>query len=113
VLPRLTNRAATELLLTGEPFDGPRAVQIGLVNAAVPAVELDATVDRYTASLLRGGPQALAGTKALLRRTGAARLREKLAELTELSVMYFLSPEGAEGAAAFREKRDASWMPKG
>src|SRR2546421_8924897 len=47
VLPRITGRAAAELFLTGEAFDGTRAAQVGLVTAAVPATDLDARVDRY------------------------------------------------------------------
>src|ERR671917_1650644 len=34
VLPRLLPRAGHELFLTGETFDGPRAVRIGLINSA-------------------------------------------------------------------------------
>src|SRR3954452_5699855 len=34
VLPRLTSRAAAELYLTGDVFDGVRAAQIGLVTSA-------------------------------------------------------------------------------
>ena len=45
-----------------------RAAEIGLVTAAVDATELDATVARYTAALVRGAPGALAGAKSLLRR---------------------------------------------
>ena len=44
VLPRLAPRAAAELYLTGDVFDGRRAAEIGLVTAAVPAEELDAAV---------------------------------------------------------------------
>jgi len=101
VLPRLSPRDAAELFLTGAQFDGVRAARIGLVNAAVPAAELDATVDRYVAELLRGAPGALAGTKALLR--DATTLRDDLARLTELSVAYFRSAEGREGIQAFRK----------
>ena len=110
VLPRLTSRAADELYLTGEVFDGTRAAQVGLVTAAVPASELDAAVDRYVDGLLHAAPAALAGTKALLRRrTGP--LRPELAELTALSVTYFHSAEGVEGVAAFRQKRPPNWAP--
>ena len=45
VLPRLLPRAAHELFLTGEKFDAGRAVEVGLLNAAVPADRLDAEVD--------------------------------------------------------------------
>jgi methylglutaconyl-CoA hydratase len=110
VLPKLAPRAAAELYLTGEPFDARRAADIGLVTAAVEAADLDATVSRYTAALLRGAPGALAGAKSLLRRPLAADLRAELAELTRLSVRYFTSAEGIEGVRAFREKRDPAWV---
>jgi len=111
VLPRLTARAAAELYLTGEVFDGARAARVGLVTAAVPAGELDATVTRYTSALVRGGPEALAATKALLRRPRAASFRDEVAALTEISVRHFGSPEGVEGVQALRDKRDPSWVP--
>jgi methylglutaconyl-CoA hydratase len=108
VLPRLSSRAAAELYLTGEVFDGTRAAQVGLVTVAVPATELDAAVSRYTGALLRAAPGALAGTKALLHRR--ADLDAELAELTTLSLSYFHSAEGIEGVAAYRQKRDPAWV---
>jgi methylglutaconyl-CoA hydratase len=111
VLRRLTPRAAAELYLTGEVFDGRRAAEVGLVTAAVPAGEVDAAVERYTAALVRGGPGALAGTKELLHRPPQMTLREELVELSELSSRYFGSDEGMEGVLAFREKRDPYWVP--
>jgi methylglutaconyl-CoA hydratase len=111
VLPRLAPRAAAELYLTGEVFDGVRAAQVGLVTAAVPAADLDQTVARYRRALVLGGPLALAGTKQLLRRTPGENIRADLAELATRSAGYFRSDEGREGVAAFREKRAASWVP--
>jgi methylglutaconyl-CoA hydratase len=111
VLPRLTSRGAAELYLTGDVFDGVRAAQVGLVTAAVPAADLDATVTHYTTALVRGAPGALAGTKRLLRRPTPVTFRDELAELTALTVSYFRSAEGREGVAAFREKRDPYWIP--
>jgi methylglutaconyl-CoA hydratase len=110
VLPRLAPRAAAELLLTGETFDARRAVEIGLVTAAVPAAELDQTVDGYVRALLRAAPGALAGTKELLRDPDTPALRARLAQLTELSVRYFTSDEGREGITALLGKRDPAWV---
>ncbi len=111
VLRRLAPRAAAELYLTGDTFDGRRAAEIGLVTAAVPADALDDAVAAYCSSLVRGAPTALAGTKDLLRRAPAATVREDVAVLGELSTGYFLSPEGREGVTAFRERRDPAWVP--
>ncbi|NLU78938.1 enoyl-CoA hydratase [Micromonospora sp. HNM0581] len=110
VLPRLTSRAAAQLYLTGDPFDGRRAAEIGLVTAAVPAEELDAVVRRYCDSLVRGAPAALAGVKRLLRRPTTVDLRAELTELSALSTDYFLSADGIEGVTAFREKRAPRWV---
>jgi methylglutaconyl-CoA hydratase len=110
VLPRLAPRAAAELYLTGEVFDGVRAAEAGLVTAAVAPSELDATVDRYCRALVRGGPLALAGTKQLLRRRPADNIRSEIADLAARSAGYFRSAEGREGTAAYRDKRPASWV---
>jgi len=112
VLPRLTARAAAELYLTGNVFDGVRAAEIGLVTAAVTAEELDGAVTGYCDALVRGGPLALAGTKQLLRRAPLDDVRTDLADLGARSAGYFKSAEGREGVAAFREKRAASWVPR-
>jgi methylglutaconyl-CoA hydratase len=112
VLPRLLPRAANELFLTGDKFDAARAAEIGLINAAVPADRLDAEVERYTAMLALGAPNALAATKQMLRAPRPASMADDLAEMSALSARYFGSDEGREGMAAFLEKRPPSWVPK-
>jgi methylglutaconyl-CoA hydratase len=112
VLRRLAPRAAAELYLTGDVFDGARAAEIGLVTIAVDAEELDPTMTRLTASVVRGAPGALAGAKDLLRRTPAATFGDDVRALTEISLRYFGSDEGREGVDAFRTKRDPSWIPR-
>lgn len=111
VLPRLLPRAAHELFLTGETFDAARAVTIGLVNASVPADELDAEVARYTGLLALGGPSALAATKQLLREPRPADVGSAFTGLLELSARFFASEEGQEGIRAFTEKRPPAWVP--
>ncbi|MGH3589365.1 MAG: enoyl-CoA hydratase-related protein [Pseudonocardia sp.] len=107
VLPRLLPRAAHELFLTGETFDGHRAVRIGLVNSAVPGADLDPEVARYVEMLRLGAPGALAATKELLR--GDSPLTERFAEMQQLSARYFAAEEGQEGMRAFAEKRKPRW----
>jgi methylglutaconyl-CoA hydratase len=112
VLRRVAPRAAAELYLTGDTFDGARAAEIGLVTAAVPAADLDTELVRYVASLVRGAPGALAAAKDLARRPAAGSIRNELADLTALSVRFFNAEEGREGVLAFVERRDPVWVPK-
>ncbi|HEY9390834.1 MAG TPA: enoyl-CoA hydratase family protein [Mycobacteriales bacterium] len=111
VLPRLTPRAAHELFLTGEVFDGERAARVGLVNSAVDADELDAEVARYVDMLVLGAPTALAATKAMLRRAPAGSMAEDFEAMTALSARHFAGEEGQEGIAAFVQKRPPRWVP--
>jgi methylglutaconyl-CoA hydratase len=109
VRPRMSPQAVHELFLTGEVFDAVRAVQTGLINAAVPAERLDCEVARYTGLLRLGAPGALAATKRLLAGPPAPDLGEQLAALAAESANAFASEEGAEGIRAFAEKRPPRW----
>lgn len=113
VLPRLLPRAAHELFLTGEVFDGERAAAVGLVNAAVADDQLEAETRRYVDMLCLGAPGALSATKAMLRRTPSTSMAADFAAMLELSAAHFAGAEGQEGIAAFAEKRKPSWAPRG
>ncbi|MFB7755635.1 enoyl-CoA hydratase-related protein [Streptomyces sp. NPDC056121] len=112
-LPLMDRRSAQELLLTGAVFDAARAVGSGLLTASVPDDALDRTVTSFTEQLVRGGPDALAGTKALLDGPAAHITADDrgalMAEFQELSRTYFASAEAKEGIAAFRERRSPDW----
>jgi methylglutaconyl-CoA hydratase len=110
VMSRMNPTAAHELFLTGEPFTGTRAAETGLLNRAVDPDGLDQEVVRYTGLLVRGGPNAMAATKRLRHQVVGTGMAARMAELQELSAGYFASAEGQEGIAAFREKRDPSWI---
>ena len=112
VIPRIGVTAATELFLTGEPFDAHRAERIGLVNAAVAVGELDARVRRFADQLHRGGPGALAATRRLLREVPRLELGEGFARMARLSAELFASEEAAEGIAAFAGRRAPAWAPE-
>lgn len=111
-LRRMPRQAARELFLTGEPFDGSRAQQVGLLDRAVADDdELDATVDALVAQLVRGAPGALAATKALLDGLPGDDLAADLRRMESLSVERFSSDEAREGIAALLDKRTPSWVP--
>jgi methylglutaconyl-CoA hydratase len=108
---RLSPRALTEAFLVGDMMPAGRAAELGLVNLAVPADDLDATVARYVDGLIRGGPKSLARTKRMLQAMAELTLgqAEQLAE--EASRGAFEQPEAREGVASFLEKRQAHWIP--
>jgi methylglutaconyl-CoA hydratase len=108
---RLTARALSEAFLAAEMMSAARAVELGMANIAVPAEELDATVEHYVDALMRGGPDALAVTKEALA-TMAGRTAEENAEIARRHPDALTRDEAREGIAAFVEKRDASWIPE-
>ena len=110
-LPKMGRADALELFLTGERITPERAAEVGLINDAVPADELDARLQHYLSMVVRGGPMALAACKELIRRVPDLDRDEAFAWTAVRSRELFASPEAAEGIAAFRERRDAPWVP--
>ncbi len=72
---------------------------------------LDAAVDEVVAKVVAGGPRALAAAKRLVREVPGQDPDEAFAWTAELSAELFASDEAAAGIAAWREKRDAPWIP--
>lgn len=110
LLKKMGERNLRELFLTGERFSASRAVELGLVNAAVPAGELDAAVQAKIALVLTGGPQALAVSKELLHTIGERTLEENGPHTAEVISRLRMSAEGQEGMNAFLEKRKPRWV---
>ncbi len=72
LVPCIGARAMRRYALTGEIFDAAEARQMGLVHETVPAVELDAAVDRIVSALLAAGPRAVVECKKLIGDVAAA-----------------------------------------
>jgi methylglutaconyl-CoA hydratase len=109
-LPKLGTHHGMKLFLTGERFSGTQAVAMGLAHVAVPAAGLMAAVQHEIKAINAGGPLAVAECKRLVRRIPTLARDEAFAEATTWSTRMFLSPEAAEGMAAFREKRKPNWV---
>jgi methylglutaconyl-CoA hydratase len=110
VLAKIGRSAARELFLTGARFSAARAREIGLVHAVVPRGELDATVDRYIAELLSGGPEAIAAAKALIPEVARRGPADATSVTGEAIARRRVSKEGQEGLRAFLERRKPSWI---
>lgn len=109
VLPKLGQAKGTELFLTGNTFDATEAARVGLINAAVPANQLDDTVGRFAESILKGAPGAIAGSKRLVREVPGMELDDAFAFTGRLSAEFFASDEAREGMTAFAQKRSPRW----
>jgi methylglutaconyl-CoA hydratase len=114
LLKRMGERNLREYFLTGERFGAARAAELGLVNAAVPAAELDAAVEARVRAVLTGGPWALSVTKELIQGIGERTLDENAPYTAEVIARLRMSDEGQEGMGAFLEKRKPRWVePQG
>jgi methylglutaconyl-CoA hydratase len=108
-LPKLGAHHGMKLFLTGERFTGRQAVAFGLAHRAVPAASLVASVQEEIEMIRLGGPNAVREAKRLVRRIPLLPTADAFKEASTWSVRMFQSDEGAEGMAAFREKRKPNW----
>ena len=75
---RIGLHKAKELVFTARMFSGTDALELGLVNAAVPAEELDATVREIADSIAAGPPIALSMAKRELDNAATTSLAQAL-----------------------------------
>ncbi len=109
VLRRTGESWARQYFLTGERFDAPRALEIGLINSVTTPDGLDAGVEGLIGQLLSSGPEALAKAKELVARVPGMALEEAKRFTAEMIARLRVSPEGQEGMTAFLEKRKPRW----
>jgi len=109
-LPKLRTTDARSAFLRGNRFLAAEAARMGLINAAVPADQLDEEVDAVVTDLLAGGPQAIAAAKELLREVPGMPIDDAFQWTGELSARLFTGDEAREGMTAFLEKRPAAWV---
>jgi methylglutaconyl-CoA hydratase len=88
---------STRYFLTGERFDAPTALRIGLVHDVTD--ELDATTQAIVEQLLSSGPKAVREAKQLIRERPGGQ------ETAELAARLRASEEGQVRLRAFLERR--------
>ena len=105
-LPRLVGQGRAMFLnLTGEFVDAGTAYAWGLVEKVVPVDELESAVLEIAGQIAAQSPHAVAVLRELARTTRDLPLEEGLRREADGFVRCLGSEDGAEGVAAFIEKR--------
>ena len=108
-LPKMRQGEAMEAFLRGHRFSATRAVELGLINRAVPRDTLDGAVAEVLADLRKGGPRALSFARRLVHEVPRMARKDAVAFTTQLSNELFASEEAAEGMKAFLDRRRPRW----
>ena len=108
IWPQLIGYArAKEYLLTGDLLTAAKACEIGLINHAVPAAQLDAKVAEMAAKILASPRFAVRWTKTVTNMP----LKALVSQMMDASIAYEtlsnMTADRAEAVAAFVEKRPA------
>ena len=108
-LPKMRRGEAMEAFLRGNRFPAARAAELGLINRAVPADQLDAAVAEVIDDLRKGGPNALGFAKRLVYEVPSMAQKDAFAWTAALSGQLFAGDEAKEGMTAFLKRRPAAW----
>ncbi|ELZ69292.1 enoyl-CoA hydratase [Haloferax prahovense DSM 18310] len=105
-LPRLVGlRAAKELVFTGKLISAERAAELDLVNEAVAAADLDATVDETVETLAAQPTETLALAKEAIHANLGRSWADGLEREAHAQTLAYDTDAHEEGVSAFLEKR--------
>ncbi|MCC7259207.1 MAG: enoyl-CoA hydratase/isomerase family protein [Gammaproteobacteria bacterium] len=110
---QLGYRRAFQLAIESERITAARALELGLANRVVAAAELMTEARGWAARLAALSPQAVAGTKQLMRQAQQAGFDEIFRREAVLQVGCAASAYCRERVEEFRNKRTAGTTPAG
>lgn len=109
-LPRQVPFAqAMEFLLCADVIDADRALQMGLLNAVVPAEQLLDKAFEYAARITKNAPLAVQATKRSVLEGLKVDMREAYRNESRIAQEIFGTEDAKEGPLAFAEKRQPQW----
>jgi enoyl-CoA hydratase len=103
---------AKEYLLTGDVMTGKQAAELGLINYAVTAEELDERVYGMADRLAAGATVAINGTKTAVNMLLLRQFESLVENHLALELQSFHSEDHREAAVAFRDKREPKFTGK-
>jgi enoyl-CoA hydratase/carnithine racemase len=102
-------KRAMELALSGDVIDAATALDWGLVNAVVPAEQLDEAVAQMVTRVTRGSVTSKAVGKATLYAQMSLPEQSAWALAVDVMARSSQSHDAQEGMHAFLEKRPPRW----
>jgi enoyl-CoA hydratase/carnithine racemase len=102
---RIGVHVAKELAFTAKMLSGAEAVDLGLVNAVVPAAELDAVVAELVETIAAGPPIALSATKRELDQASMGSLAQALELEAQAQSVNVKTDDLREALVAYGERR--------
>ncbi|WP_282605973.1 oxepin-CoA hydrolase, alternative type [Pelagibius sp. Alg239-R121] len=107
----LPRQLVNELCLTGDRVNVQRLHDLGMINRIVEAGEALDAAEEIAHRLASGPGQSMARIKSLVDAGATNDLETQLDLEAQSMAASFGTPEGAEGIAAFLEKRKANFRP--
>lgn len=105
-LPRLVGWArACELSFLGDDLSPQRSLELGLVNAVIPAADLMAEAQRWAQKIANNAPLAIKSMKRLFRHGLSQDFESHTHHVLLQTILLFRSKDFQEGVASFLQKR--------
>ena len=105
----VNRKKAMQMLLTGEPMQAVEAEASGLINAAVPDHELDASVDALARLIKSKSARVLSIGKKAFYEQIEKPMADSYIYAAAVMAQNMLEDDCTEGIAAFVEKRQPEW----
>jgi crotonobetainyl-CoA hydratase len=112
LVQQLPKKVAMEMLLTGDPIDAARALDLGLVNAVVPRAELLEAALKLAERIAVNAPLSVQASKRIALGIADGKIANDgaaWAQTRRESGIVMRSQDAREGPKAFAEKRAPVW----
>ncbi len=112
-LPRLVGKGpALKLIMTGQPIDARKALEIGLMDQVVSKDDLIKSVNEFATQLVKQSAMALRAAKIAVNNSMSTSLQQGIQMEKDLFCMLFGTADQKEGMKAFQEKRKPKFTGK-